>query len=211
MGGLFAKLNKQRAKMSITEDGEEMYEPTDEARQSIRSAAAMENDGDMLDAAMVKPGSGVSVVDKYQMVDELKNVLKNRRKAAIQRFKTGNTTIKEEKDHDEEDESADRMQSVNNIRNAYPREQVIENDYSDSSEDYGDAVSEAQEKQFLMELNRLGLSSALMTTRNTEIQSFGYDAKRDENTMSLFAVLQAQNKAQIDRVLKGKEEDIEME
>merc|ERR1712083_1025578 len=41
---------------------------------------------DLLSAGMAAPGSGISVMDKLNMVDELKNVLRNRKQAAIRRF-----------------------------------------------------------------------------------------------------------------------------
>ena len=48
-----------------------------------------------------------------------------------------------------------------------------------------------------------------MTTKtNTQIQSFGYVQRNDEKTMSLFAVLQNQNKREIESVLNGTADDV---
>ena len=244
MSGLFAKLNKQRAKMSITEDGEELYEPTEEAKRSLKAKVQKDNNGnneDLLSASMVKPGSGISIMDKYNMVDELKNVLKTRKQAAIKKFQKQRTTNKDATNNEEENETKDendkncmekkedideeemkynmmnKMEAMRNIRGSYPTEEVIENYYSEGSsddeEDDEETVTEQQEKRFLMELNRLGLGSgAFVTTRtNTEIQSFGYDRQQDKNTMSLFAVLQGQNKKEMKSVLNGTAHDMEVE
>merc|ERR1712130_964890 len=49
------------------------------------------------------------------------------------------------------------------------------------------------------------------TTSNTQISSFGYDTKRDRNAMSMFAMLQKNNKKEIDSVLNGTANDIQVE
>ena len=107
-----------------------------------------------------------------------------------------------------------REHAMANIRGSYPSEEVIENYYSDGSsddEDEQDTVTQEQEKRFMMELNRLGLKNAFVTTTNTQISSFGYDRQKDKNTMSLFAVLQNQNKREMKSVLNGDADDVEVE
>ena len=135
MTGLFAKLNKQRARMSVTNDGEELYEPNMEAIRQRISAEQKEKESqdgedqrDLLSASMETPGSGISTMDKLNMVDELKNVLRNRKQAAIRRFQEkqrreraeshnieehGDDGYNERKDEEEEDSEGDPVDGDN--------------------------------------------------------------------------------------------------
>ena len=227
MSGLFAKLNKQRAKMSITQDGEELYEPTEEAKHTLRARMKKqeEKEDDLLNVSMVKAGNGICAMDKYNMMDELKNVLKTRKQAAINKFQEKrraqigqSANDKDEMKYNNNDNynPLSRMEAMKNIRGSYPSEEIIENYYSDRSSDdqvnEEETLSQEQEKRFLMELNRLGLGNgAFMTSTNTQISSFGYDREKDKNTMSLFAVLQNQNKREMKSVLNGNADDVEVE